>query len=124
MIATPVEKVLSALYRYGTLACYDLGNAKGLADRLGFVWKDTVDKPHAKGLLSTEVPRCQADVLNPGVRADDLGHSRQGAHITRHSDVNFLDTEHDVGCADAQVGTRADVQGDADRDTVQNADHR
>lgn len=81
-------------------------------------------EPDSQCLLSAEEARGHGHVFDPRQRTDDLWEPRKCADVGRESDVNFFDGEGRRRGAYADVGCAGDVDGEAERETMEDGDDR
>lgn len=109
-------------------------------DTLAATTDDVTDEADLLGLLGVELAASEGELARLGSVTDDLGEALEGANIGSQSDLDLLElsavaetrsspTAHQnthgrVLGTEANVACRRNVDGKADGDSVDSADHR
>ncbi len=122
VVAAVVQQLLGTLHSHGALGGNQGGRLDGGGQRGGLGLVHLADEAGGEGLGGAEVAGGQGQLFDPRQAADDLGQTRERADVGGQPDVDLLDGEARVLGADTDVGAARDVDGQPDRDAVQDAD--
>ena len=122
MIPPIVEQLLGALDGDGALGGDQARRLNRGLDRGGLGLVHLADEADLLGLLGAKDACRQGYVLDPREVADRLGQPGERANVGREANVDLLDGDLDVLGAYPDVGGAGDVDGQAERDAVEDDD--